>query len=331
MPSIFKFSSPDTICLSTILFHYTLSTTPGPTVQSIAEDYTSDDAASTTSNMSISSYSLSTTSTLPLQYPQFGTTNRLELPNITNLRFIKLKDNKVEDKDKPILSPAPFTAVSPAQIEIKIKVETNEPKLTFAKSTGPDPISATKAKNATNKHLISNSTTLIPEEENPIDNWDLSVLSSRWDDDCDQKYHNTWLSPPQTPIDRDDMHPPSLESCGNFVGEGWDFNKPLSSHYHRILIPSVVGKCQIVVPYIKYNLDYKHPEISGTFRQGYMVYTYPLRPTPVNHLCPPLTPEQLQLLDSQAPFAFAITKVVNDYFPPDLAAGVHQYQFYKDT
>jgi len=62
-----------------------------------------------------------------------------------------------------------------------------------------------------------------------------------------------------------------------------------------------------------------------------MVYTHSLRPTPVDHLCPPLTPEQLQLLDSQAPFAFAITKVINDYFPPDLAAGVRQYQFYKDT
>jgi len=48
-------------------------------------------------------------------------------------------------------------------------------------------------------------------------------------------------------------------------------------------------------------------------------------------LCPPLTPEQLQLLDSQAPFTFAITKIVDTYFPPDLAAGVHQYQFYKDT
>ena len=121
-------------------------------MQSIAEDYASDDAASTTSNMSmsISSYSLSTTSTPPLQYPQFGTTDRLELPNISALRFIKLEDDEATNKDKPVLSPAPFTAVSPAQIEIKIKIKTDEPKLTFNKPTRPDPISAPKDKNAIN-------------------------------------------------------------------------------------------------------------------------------------------------------------------------------------
>jgi len=51
----------------------------------------------------------------------------------------------------------------------------------------------------------------------------------------------------------------------------------------------------------------------------------------VDRLCPPLTPEQLQLLNIQAPFASTITKIVNNYFPPDLTTGVHQYQFYKDT
>jgi len=123
------------------------------------------------------------------------------------------------------------------------------------------------------------------------------------------------------------MHPPSLDCCGDFPGDGWDFNKPLSSHYHRILILSPVGKRQVVAPYVHYNLNHKCPEVSGTFGQGYKVHTHLLRPTPVDRLCPPLTPEQLQLLNSQAPFAFAITKVVNTYFPPDLAAGVRQYQF----
>jgi len=276
-------------------------------MQSIAKDYTSDDATSTTSNMSISSYSLSTTSTPPLQYPQFGTTNCLELPNISALCFIKLDDNKVKDKDKPILSPVPFTAVSPVQIKIEIKIETDEPKLTFAESTRPDPISAT------NKNPISNSTTLVPEEENPINNWDLLVLSSRWDNDHDQEYKDTWPMPPQTPVDGDDMHLPSLDRCGDFPGDRWDFNEPLSSHYHRILIPSPVGKQQIITPYICYNLDHKCPKVSGTFGQGYKVHTHLLRPTPVDRLCLLLTPEQLQLLNSQAPFAFTITKVVDNY------------------
>ena len=43
----------------------------------------------------------------------------------------------------------------------------------------------------------------------------------------------------------------------------------------------------------------------------------------MDHLCPLLTLEQLQLLDSQAPFVFVITKIVDTYFPPDLTAGVH--------
>ena len=51
----------------------------------------------------------------------------------------------------------------------------------------------------------------------------------------------------------------------------------------------------------------------------------------MNHLCLPITPDQLQLLNSQAPFAFAISKVISNYFLPDLATDVCQYQFYKDT
>jgi len=137
--------------------------------------------------------------------------------------------------------------------------------------------------------------------------------------------------PSQTPVDGNNMHPPSLDHCGDFPGDGWDCNKPLSSHYHRILIPSPVGKQQVIMPYIHYNLDHKCPEVSSTFGQGYKVHTHPLRPTPVDRLCLPLTPEQLQLLDSQAPFTFTITKVIDSYFPPDLATGVRQYQFYKDT
>jgi len=93
----FKFSSLDTTCLSTILLHYTLFTTPRATMQSIAEDYASDDASST-SNMSVSSYSLaSNASTPPLHYP-------VELPNISTLRFAKVEDHETENKDKPILS-----------------------------------------------------------------------------------------------------------------------------------------------------------------------------------------------------------------------------------
>jgi hypothetical protein len=51
----------------------------------------------------------------------------------------------------------------------------------------------------------------------------------------------------------------------------------------------------------------------------------------VDCLCPAITPEQLQLLVFQVPFAFTIQKIVDNYFPLDLTVGVRQYQFYKDT
>ena len=201
-------------------------------MQSITEDYASDDANSSCSNMSISSYSLaSNASTPPLQYPKYDIPNRVELPDISTLRFAKVEDHKAENKDKPILSPAPFTPMSPAQIQVD-----------FDEPAGPDPISATENKTTAANDPVSDSTTLIPEEENPIDNWDLSDLASAWDEDRDQEYHDTWPSPPRTPVDGDDMHPPSLDRCGDFPSEGWDFNELLSSHYHRLLIPSPVGK-----------------------------------------------------------------------------------------
>ena len=182
-------------------------------MQSIAEDYASDDASST-SNMSISSYSLtSNASTPPLHYP-------VELPNISTLRFVKVEDHEVENKDKPILSTTPFTAVSPAQIQVEIKIETDEIQVDFDEPAGPDPISATENKTTTANNPVSDSTTLIPEEENPIDNWDLSDLASAWDEDRDQEYHDTWPSLPRTPVDGDDMHPLSLDHCGDFPSEG---------------------------------------------------------------------------------------------------------------
>jgi len=49
-------------------------------------------------------------------------------------------------------------------------MEIDKPKLTFDEPARSDPISATKNKNTTTNSPVSNSTTLIPEEENPINN-----------------------------------------------------------------------------------------------------------------------------------------------------------------
>ena len=64
---------------------------------------------------------------------------------------------------------------------------------------------------------------------------------------------------------------------------------------------------------------------------GYPVHTRVLEPTPVDYFCPPLTPGQLRILDHKQPFAYAVNKVINEYFPLHLSASIRQYQYYKDT
>jgi hypothetical protein len=51
----------------------------------------------------------------------------------------------------------------------------------------------------------------------------------------------------------------------------------------------------------------------------------------VDYHCAPLLPHQICILDTKASFAPAINKVINEYFPLDLAASIRQYQYFKDT
>ena len=71
--------------------------------------------------------------------------------------------------------------------------------------------------------------------------------------------------------------------------------------------------------------------IIGTFGQGYTVHKHAFQPTPVEYDAPPLTPEQLSIFDASEPFTYAVSKVVNEYFPYNLLAIVWKYQFYKST
>jgi hypothetical protein len=51
----------------------------------------------------------------------------------------------------------------------------------------------------------------------------------------------------------------------------------------------------------------------------------------VDYPCPALTPEQLTFLDAKAPFACGVNRVINEYFPLHLSAGVRQYQYYQEA
>jgi len=88
---------------------------------------------------------------------------------------------------------------------------------------------------------------------------------------------------------------------------------------------------QIVASYIKYNTDTSHPEISGTFGQDYPIITCALRPTPVDYLCPTLTPSQIEVLAEDKKYSEVIDWILEEHCPFDLMAGVGQYRHYLNA
>jgi len=77
---------------------------------------------------------------------------------------------------------------------------------------------------------------------------------------------DAWPLPPSLPLKGTDMQPPIEEFSGAHPGHPWEYNTIGSPNYFRLLIPDpAMPHRQIVAPYIKYNSDSSHPEISGTF------------------------------------------------------------------
>ena len=114
-------------------------------------------------------------------------------------------------------------------------------------------------------------------------------------------------------------------------GNGWLLNSPGTTHFYRIIIPHPDTSASITAPFIQYNIALNRSKVFGTFGKGYTIYKRTLWPTPVGYNAPPLTPEQLHIFDVKEPFTYAVDKVINEYFPYELSAAVHQYQFYKNT
>ena len=135
-----------------------------------------------------------------------------------------------------------------------------------------------------------------------------------------------------TPPEGDDMHPPQMTVCSTHPGQGWEINDPLTKNYYRFLIPDPSTKLNIVTPFITYSFAHHDaPSISGTYGSGYPIYTRPLTTTPTDYVCPTITSDQLRLLDTKESFANAVNHVINTYFPLDLSAAVHQYQYFCET
>ena len=152
------------------------------------------------------------------------------------------------------------------------------------------------------------------------------------DEEAQTGIANGWPSPPSPPLKGTDMQPPIEEFSGTHPGHPWEYNTIGSPNYFRLLIPDPAMPCrQIVAPYIKYNTDASHPEISGTFGWDYPIITRALRPTLVDYLCPMLTPSQICVLAPDKKFSKIVDWILGEHCPFDLMAGVGQYRHYLNT
>jgi hypothetical protein len=111
---------------------------------------------------------------------------------------------------------------------------------------------------------------------------------------------------------------------------GWELNDPLTTSYYRFQIPDPTTNRVIVAPFISYAIQRSSAEVQGTFGKGYPIFTHALEPIPVDYHCPPMTPDQMYLIDPDAPFASAVNRVLNDKFPLVLSAAVRRYQYFRE-
>ena len=169
--------------------------------------------------------------------------------------------------------------------------------------------------------------------QSPLNQVDLSALSapSSAANSLTSGPSATATTLPATPHNRTSTEPPFWGYCGKHPGVGWVLNSPRTTHFYRFIIPHPDNGAPIVAPFLQYHIALEGSEVFGTFGQGYTVHKRALRLTPVDYDSPPLTPEQLCIFDASEPYAYAVSKVVNKYFPYDLLAMVWQYQFYKST
>jgi len=161
-----------------------------------------------------------------------------------------------------------------------------------------------------------------------------TTLVSSEDEDEDPQIGvlDAWPSPPPSLIHGNGMHPPNIELSGENPGEPWIFNTIGSPDYFRLLIPDpAMPREQIVAPWIKYDLTIAQPEIASTFGKDYPITLRGLRPTPVDYICPTLTPSQLEVLDSKAQCGEVIDWILAEHCPKDLLAGVLTYRHYQEA
>jgi hypothetical protein len=166
-----------------------------------------------------------------------------------------------------------------------------------------------------------------PEDDssNPISQWEYDS-EDNWKNRSDNATGQYNDVPPQG----NSTHPPSQWVCGKHPGMGWELNDPLTTCCYRVLIPDPTTNRLIFAPFISYAIQYSKAEVQATYGKDYPIHNRVLQPLPVDYLCPPLTPDQLAILDSRAPFAEAVNKIINQNFPLHISAAIKQYQHLQE-
>jgi hypothetical protein len=279
----------------------------------------------------------------------FGTASLVAPIDITNKEDGEIS---ITDTDFLLHSP-PFSSAAPAKIQITIE-EFKElharpiPQVTAEQLTSPNPLNATPT-NTTNttssvprttptteqvaseinkdlQQLYQNLRAVFkPQQGNSIDSWEYESEDS-WNDEDDKEDDRSTDSPPQG----DSTHPPSQWVCGEHPGMGWELNDPFTTSYYRVLIPDPTTNRLVVAPYISYAIQNSKAEVQATYGKDYPIHNRVLQPIPVDYICPPLTPDQLAVLDSRSPFAEAVNKIINQKFPLHLSATIKCYQHFQE-
>ena len=196
---------------------------------------------------------------------------------------IDLEDEEEEDQlsSKPILpnisdlfdiTPYPYCGLWDKKRTEAMDQLTNKAIIEFGKMTSTDP------------NLMALTITHKPEVQHsePYEDW--MPLPHTWnngvphlptppsdsttlaDEEAQTGIADAWPWPPSPPLKGTNMQPPIEEFSGAYSGHPWEYNTIGSPNYFHLLIPDpAMPHHQIVTPYITYNSDTSHPEISGTF------------------------------------------------------------------
>jgi hypothetical protein len=312
----------------------------------------SSDSISSMSSMSMSPpLSYITPDRCPSPKPAnivFGTADHVEPLNFKK----QLEEGELEDEDKPFTIPQPFSMERPAQVYINVeefsdshhsrevealnKAAGDAADVSDAASdvsrvvrAGGSPSHVSQQLALLYRSLHSVYGAQQPESTAKKDE-EVKPTSEPENSDDEEELWSAWRPSSPAPPQGDATHPPSQWVCGEHPGMGWDLNDPFTTTFYRIQIPDPTTNRVIVAPYISYSIQRNHAEVQGTFGKGYPIINCLLEPIPVDYFCPPITPEQMIILDAKAPFANVLNKIFNEKFPLVISAAVRHYQYYQE-